>query len=135
MVCVAFCALCLAVLPCGCAQQAEPVASPACQSISAWPRNAYTNGLPQPQAGQPDYTITAGLSDSSAGYYAVFYKGVSREEGEQYIAQLKEAGFSTIAQADEPAAGGIVLVNGEKQLSVSVSDGALGVYIAQSPAD
>ncbi len=54
---------------------AEPV------SVSEWPDNALTAGLPRPESGEIDYIYD--LSDS--GHYAIYYKDISIEQGKAYV--------------------------------------------------
>lgn len=47
------------------------------EEISEWPDNEYTKVILKPDVGEMDYT----LSDENAGYYAVFLKNVTMEDG------------------------------------------------------
>ena len=125
------CIICALFLTAGCAPsvsatQALPDITR--ETIGAWPENEYTENIPRPEYGTPDF-ILSGESDG-CDYYSVFLSGITREQGEQYVSALKEAGFREIAADSNPASAGIVLRRDNLQLGVSISDGTLGLYFA-----
>lgn len=93
------------------------------QSICEWPENAYTQSLPQPQWGVPDYEIQG--SDS----YAVFYQDIARTEGEAYVEQLIEEGFSVEAESKGEDSAGFLLTKDGVNVGVSISEGVMGLYV------
>ncbi len=120
--------LCGLLMIAGCAGQPPDAAQSdhtTYQEIDAWPDNAYTRAVPRPQAGTPHYV----LADADAGYYAIFFQNITREQGEQYIDSLLENGYEKVADTRNAAAIGELLRKDPVQLSVSISDNELGVYI------
>lgn len=124
--------LCLILLLGGCSGERTHNQSPQSaaitkESIDEWPENFYTYGITPPAYGIPNYTIL----DENAGYYAIFIKDITREEGEQYINGLiKQEGWNKIAENDAAASLGISLQKNTVILNISVSDHELGIYIA-----
>lgn len=95
------------------------------EEISEWPDNEYTKVILKPDVGEMDYT----LSDENAGYYAVFLKNVTMEDGKQYIQLLKENGFESVSSDSNSVAIGEILKKGTIGLSVSASENVLALYI------
>lgn len=95
------------------------------EEISEWPDNEYTKAILKPDVGEMDYT----LSDENAGYYAVFLKNVTMEDGKQYIQLLKENGFESVSSDSNSVAIGEILKKGTTGLSVSASENVLALYI------
>ncbi len=91
--------------------------------LSDWPENRFTDSLPRPEAGTPEYALLSGDA------CAVFLTGITREEGEAYLQALEEAGFRRAADAQEESAGGFLLIREETAVSVSLSEGTLGIRI------
>ena len=125
------CIICAVFLTAGCAPsvsatQALPDITR--ETIGAWPENEYTESIPRPEYGTPDF-ILSGESDG-CDYYSVFLSDITREQGEQYVSVLKKGGFREIAADSEPASAGIALCKDTIHLGVSISDGALGLYIS-----
>ena len=125
------CIICAVFLTVGCAPsvsatQALPDITR--ETIGAWPENEYTESIPRPEYGTPDF-ILSGESDGY-DYYSVFLSDITREQGEQYVSVLKKGGFREIAADSEPASAGIALCKDTIHLGVSISDGALGLYIS-----
>lgn len=100
----------------------EPVAQPT--AIEAWPDNGFTAGLPEPQ-GTPDYVI----DDSAQGRFSVFYEEVDRSAWQSWLEQLEQAGYSSQAEATEEEGENYLLTGQDRSLSVSLSQGVLGVSI------
>lgn len=95
------------------------------EDIDQWPKNQYTQNLPQPQAG----TIDSILWDKNAGYYAIFLNNITKKQGQAYLAQLKEEGFQEIAWKENAAAGGALLQKDAIMISISISNQELAIYI------
>lgn len=95
------------------------------EEITEWPDNVYTQAIIKPEIGEMDYV----LYDEQAGYYALFLKNVSLEEGTQYIQLLQENGFETVANDSNSVTIGEVLQKDDTGLSVSVSENVLALYI------
>lgn len=120
-------ALCLTLTACAPAGESAAQSSSALpQAITQWPDNAYTALLPQPEAGTPDYVIDSGAS------YAVFYKNITRSQGEAYVAALQQAGFICVAEEIGAASAGYLLEKEGAAVSVSLSEGVLGLNITRS---
>lgn len=127
--------LCLLFALPGCApgthSQSAPAESPRNETpvmaeIDEWPENEYTQNLFPPESGVPDYT----LSDGQAGLFSVFYRDVTREQGRQYIDALCADGFAVLEQDANAVSIGQMLEKDGVFLSVSLSDGVLGVCIS-----
>ena len=125
--------LCLLAVLCftltACAPASESAASSSSalpQAITQWPDNGYTALLPQPEAGTPDYVIDSGVS------YAVFYKDITRSQGEAYVAVLEQAGFTCVAEETGAASAGYLLEKEGAAVSVSLSEGVLGLRITRN---
>ena len=76
--------------------------------------------------GEVDYV----LDHTDSRHYAVFFKNISSEESERYVSQLKKNGYSEMNSAENTVSVGTVLEGEKAYLSVSYSDGVLGVLIA-----
>ena len=127
------CMLCAVFLTAGCGlsasvQQSSYPPGTVREAIDAWPENKYTENIPRPESGTPDFVLS-GESDGH-DYYSVFLSDITREQGEQYVSVLKKGGFREIAADSEPASAGIALCKDTIHLGVSISDGALGLYIS-----
>lgn len=129
--------LCAALMLTGCAPKSDPSAQYASWltgaepvSVSEWPDNALTAGLPRPESGEIDYIYD--LSDS--GHYAIYYKDISIEQGKAYVQALKESGWTEIASGDGGVSVGELLQKGDTVLSVALSEGILGLLITQTGA-
>ena len=93
--------------------------------LTEWPDNAFTEKIVQPQNGRIDYV----LDYADSGRYAIFIKDISSEESDQYVKELKDAGYSEIRSAANNVSVGTMLESSDAYLSVSYSDGQLGVLI------
>lgn len=129
--------LCAALMLTGCASKSDPSAQYASWltgaepvSVSEWPDNALTAGLPRPESGEIDYIYD--LSDS--GHYAIYYKDISIEQGKAYVQALKESGWTEIASGDGGVSVGELLQKGDTILSAALSEGILGLLITQTAA-
>lgn len=129
--------LCALIALTGCASKSDPSAQYASWltgaepvSVSEWPDNALTAGLPRPESGEIDYIYD--LSDS--GHYAIYYKDISIEQGKAYVQALKESGWTEIASGDGGVSVGELLQKGDTVLSVALSEGILGLLITQTGA-
>ena len=94
---------------------------------SQWPQNEYTNAVVEPSAGSIDYV----LDDRENGRYSVVYSDISREDSEAYIAELEELGYTEVEATREEASMGVLMKKGNTTLSISASDGILGISISQ----
>ena len=79
----------------------------------------------QPQSGTIDYV----LDYTDSGRYAIFIKDISSEESAQYVKKLKDIGYSEIHSAANKVSTGTMLESEAAYLSVSYSDGELGIFI------
>ena len=129
--------LCALIALTGCASKSDPSAQYASWltgaepvSVSEWPDNALTAGLPRPESGEIDYIYD--LSDS--GHYAIYYKDISIEQGKAYVQALKESGWTEIASGDGGVSVGELLQKGDTILSAALSEGILGLLITQTAA-
>ena len=64
--------------------------------ICQWPDNDFTRAVPEPEAG----TVTASMEGTSAGYdfFAVQINGLSREEVQEYLRAVAEAGYQSVTE-------------------------------------
>ena len=93
--------------------------------LTQWPDNAFTEKIVQPQSGTIDYV----LDYTDSGRYAIFIKDISSEESAQYVKKLKDIGYSEIHSAANKVSTGTMLESEAAYLSVSYSDGELGIFI------
>ena len=93
--------------------------------LTQWPDNAYTEKIVQPKSGTVNYV----LDYSDSGRYAIFIKDISLEESEEYMKELKVNGYSEIDSNANDVSVGTMLESDDSYLSVSYSDGVLGVVI------
>ena len=93
--------------------------------LTQWPDNAYTEKIVQPKSGTVNYV----LDYSDSGRYAIFIRDISSEESEEYVKELKGNGYSEIDSAANDVSVGTMLESDDAYLSVSYSDGVLGVVI------
>lgn len=118
-------ALLVALMLVGCGGHAPPGATVALPTtIAAWPDNAYTAGLPEPQ-GTPDYVI----DDTAQGRFSVCYQGVDRGAWERWLEQLEGAGYTRRAEASEEESENYLLTGQDRSLSVSWSGDTLAIAI------
>lgn len=89
-------------------------------------KNEFTEKIVRPQSGEVDYV----LDHTDSRHYAVFFKNISSEESERYVSQLKKNGYSEMNSAENTVSVGTILEGEKAYLSVSYSDGVLGVLIA-----
>lgn len=110
----------------GCSEK-RPVEQPALpQTITDWPENVYTMQIPRPQNGVPDYVI----DDSKNGRFSVFLMDITSEESEEYLEDLRHSGFRVTHSNGNEVSVGTILEKEEVFLSVSYSDGVLGLMIS-----
>lgn len=95
-------------------------------NITEWPQNRFTDVVVKPPHGTADYVI----DDSDNGRYAIFYSDISTEESEEYIEELKSIGYHSVNDKKEDVAIGVVLEKDNVILSISASEGILGIYIS-----
>ena len=77
------------------------------------------------QNGTVDYV----LDYTDSGRYAVFIKDISSEESDQYVKELKENGYSEIHSDANDVSVGTMLESEDAYLSISYSEGILGILI------
>lgn len=99
--------------------------------LMQWPDNAFTEKIVQPQSGTIDHV----LDYTDSGRYAIFIRDISLEESEQYVKALKGAGYAEMHSAGNNVSVGRMLESDEAYLSVSYSDGVLGVVITLKKAN
>ena len=96
-----------------------------------WPENDYTQGLPVP----PGAVAWAMLDETRENCSACITQ-IPERDYLDYMAQLKQAGFSVMEEVSESVQGqdyisvGTLLSNGEKALSISYIPGQLTLYIS-----
>lgn len=93
--------------------------------LTQWPENAFTEKITQPQNGTVDYV----LDYTDSGRYAIFIQDISSEESDQYVKELKDNGYAEIHSDANDVSVGIMLENEDAYLSISYSDGILGILI------
>ena len=94
--------------------------------ITEWPQNRFTDMILEPTSGTADYVI----DNIDNGKYAIFYSEISMEEAEEYIEGLKDLGYHSVNDKKEDVAIGVVLEKDNVILSISASEGILGIYIS-----
>lgn len=99
------------------------------EELEEWPDNDYTRAIIKPEIGTVDYA----LYDEEAGYYAVFLKDVTLEDGKQYIQLLQKNGFEAVSSDSNSVAIGELLQKDNVGISVSASENALALYITLNP--
>jgi len=96
-----------------------------------WPENEYTEGLPIPPG-----TVSWAVLDAEHGNCGVGVTDISETEFNDYMALLKQEGFSVIEEVSEEIQGqdavsiGTLLSNDEKGLSISYASGNFSMYIS-----
>ena len=95
------------------------------QYVTEWPENEFTEKIVRPQSGDVDYVLD--YTDSRR--YAVFFNNISSEQSERYLRELKKNGYSEMNSAEDTVSVGTILESEKAYLSVSYSDGILGVLI------
>ena len=93
--------------------------------LTQLPDNEFTAKIVPPQVGALDYV----LDHSDSGRYAVFFKGSSSEDSAAYVDALKSIGYTELQSAANDVSTGTMLERDDAYLSVSYSDGVLGVLI------
>ena len=96
-----------------------------------WPENDYTRGLPVPPG-----TVAWAMLDTRRGNCSVSVADITEDGFQDYMAQLRQVGFSPDAGTAEAVRGqdyvsiGTLLSDGERALSVSYASGTLTIYIS-----
>lgn len=96
-----------------------------------WPDNEYTEGLPVPPG-----TVAWAALDTEHSKCSVNLTGIRESDYNDYMEDLKQAGFSVIRSVSEQIKGedyvstGILLSNEEKGLSISYIPGGLTINIS-----
>ena len=92
---------CVLALLAGCGGESGTVPAPDVSvtpwtEICQWPDNDFTRAVPEPEAG----TVTASMEGTSAGYdfFAVQINGLSREEVQEYLRAVEEAGYQSVTE-------------------------------------
>lgn len=93
--------------------------------LTEWPDNAFTEKISQPESG----TIAYVLDYTETGRYAIFIKDISPEESDRYMKALKDNGYSEIHSAANNVSLGTILKREDTYLSISYSDGVLGIVV------
>lgn len=101
------------------AASAEP------EYLTQWPDNAFTKKIVPPQSGTVDHA----LDYTDSGRYAIFIKDISSEESDEYVKTLESIGYSEIRSAASGVSVGKSFEGNEAYLSVSYSEGILGLVI------
>lgn len=99
--------------------------------LTEWPENAFTKKIARPQSGTVNYVLD--YSDSER--YAIFVKDISTEESDKYVEELKAAGYSEVHSDENSASVGMMLERDDAYLSISYSEGVLGVMIVLKGAN
>lgn len=100
-----------------------------------WPENLYTRALPQPASG----TVQNGWIDWEKSYCYIELTGMEEGGPQAYLEALYAAGFETLEQVSEEIQGqgylsaGILLSDGETELSISYHRDLFGIYIHLTP--
>lgn len=96
------------------------------EELEEWPDIDYTRAIIKPVTGTMDYV----LYDEEEGYYAVFLKNITLEDGKQYIQLLQKNGFETVSSDSNFVATGELLQKKNVVVSVSASENVLALYIS-----
>ena len=120
--------ICLGLLMfCGCSLSVknEPI-SGEIEFVSAdfWPENPFTADLPRPSA--ETYWV---LDESEINRYSRSFMGISEAESEEYVKELKKAGFKECRRRGNEVAVGYIFFRGDTYLSLSFSEGTMGFTI------
>lgn len=96
-----------------------------------WPVNTFTDGLPVPPG-----TVSWAAVDEAHQSLAVHLTDMSKTNYADYMKSLQQAGFSVIEETSEDIEGqdytstGVLLSNGEKNISISYIPGNFTIYIS-----
>lgn len=96
-----------------------------------WPVNTFTDGLPVPPG-----TVSWAAIDEAHQSLAVNLMDMSETDYADYMKSLQQAGFSVIEETSEDIEGrdytstGVLLSNGEKNISISYIPGNFTIYIS-----
>ena len=93
-------------------------------SADFWPDNVFTADLPRPEA--ETYWV---LDESDIGRYSMSFSGISDEEVEEYVSELKKAGFREYRRRGNDVSVGYIFYRGETYLSLSCSEGTMGFTV------
>ena len=99
--------------------------------LTEWPENAFTEKIARPQSGTVNYV----LDYSDSGRYAIFVNDISTEESDKYVNELKAAGYSEVHSDGNSVSVGMILERDDAYLSISYSEGVLGVMIVLKDAN
>ena len=75
------------------------------------------------------------LDYSDSGRYAIFVNDISTEESDKYVKELKAAGYSEVHSDGNSVSAGMILERDDAYLSISYSEGVLGVMIVLKDAN
>lgn len=122
-----FCVVFLAVLLCGCSviDSREPITGEI-EMVSAdfWPENELISDLPRPKG--ETYWV---LDESDINRYSMSFMEVTEEESEDYIKELKNAGFKEYRRNGNDVSVGYIFFRGNTYLSLSYSEGTMGFTV------
>ena len=96
--------------------------------VSEWPENEFTECIPKPEHGELDYICDY----SEHGRYQVVIKEIEMCESEEYVDTLLSMGYAELVSDGNNVSVGRMLQRDNVTLSVSYSDGVLGILITIS---
>ena len=96
--------------------------------VSEWPENEFTECIPKPEHGELDYICDY----SEHGRYQVVIKEIEMSESEEYVDTLLSMGYAELVSDGNNVSVGRMLQRDNVTLSVSYSDGVLGILITIS---
>ena len=125
---VSYLLICLGILMfCGCsvAVNNEPI-SGEIEMVAPdfWPENRFTADLPRPDG--ESYWI---LDESDINRYSMSFMGITEAESEEYVKELKKAGFKEYRRNGNDVAVGYIFFRGDTYLSLSYSEGTMGFTV------
>jgi len=93
--------------------------------VSEFPENSITELVPEPNKGTIDYIIDC----SDEGRFAFALKDISESESEEYVAELKDTGYTEIAEKGSSVSTRTLLQKDDVTVSVAYSEADLIVAI------
>ncbi|MBQ2973392.1 MAG: hypothetical protein IJE19_03480 [Clostridia bacterium] len=98
--------------------------------ILDWNDYTFTENIPQPSEGEISSVCV--IYSEEGKKYNIIVENISRDKSDDYIKKLKSEGYKIVESSSNNVSAGTILRKDKKYLSISYSDGILGMMIFDS---
>lgn len=95
--------------------------------ILDWNDYTFTENIPQPSEGEISSVCV--IHSEEGKKYNIIIENINREKSDEYIFKLKSDGYKIVESSSNNVSAGIVMRKDKNYLSISYSDGILGMLI------